>query len=241
MLLRFENAKWIQGYTYTGRTLHPLVSTFSNIKYLYLGELREPKNLNFLSCFPKLEVLILSKCRFNDISGLLNCRNLKRLGFQNCTGKPINSIILAGMVQLTTLAIANTPVTNYTFLSNLTRLNILEISDTDNFDDAQLRRISRHTNISYLNISQNPITDISIISNLTNLQQLAIHRTQITNLSPILNFTNLKALKIIEIPVTDISCVRELPNLQNLYVSENMEIEGQPVINDPDHGIYVCE
>ena len=79
------------------------------------------------------------------------------------------------------------------------------------------------TNLTYLHLYANDITDISPLAGLTNLTYMNIaFSTNITDISPLAGLTNLKFLSLIKTNITDISPLAGLTNLMDLdlaYIS----------------------
>jgi leucine-rich repeat-containing protein len=76
-------------------------------------------------------------------------------------------------------------------------------------------------NLTGLDLSENPIQDISALANLTNLTSLYLHYTQIQDISLLANLTNLTSLYLSDNQIQDISALVNLTNLTKLYLSEN--------------------
>jgi Leucine-rich repeat (LRR) protein len=55
----------------------------------------------------------------------------------------------------------------------------------NNFTDTTLEIIGNISNLEWINLNGNPISDLALISNLTNLQQILIDSTGVTNLEPL--------------------------------------------------------
>lgn len=74
--------------------------------------------------------------------------------------------------------------------------------------------------LEYLNLNQNyTIEDISPICNLTNLKYLSLYSNPISDISGIGNLTKLTELYLMYTPVSDISSLNGLVNLEILYLS----------------------
>jgi len=96
--------------------------------------------------------------------------------------------------------------------SNLTYLGLANESITD------LAPLSSLIKLEYLNLNQNyTIEDISPIYNLTNLKTLIIYSNPITDISGLGNLTKLIYLDILGTPISDISSLANLVNLEILY------------------------
>ena len=100
------------------------------------------------------------------------------------------------------------------YCTNLTYLALGLESITD------LTPLSNLSKLEYLNLNQNyTIEDISPIYNLVNLKTLIIYSNPIKDISWLGNLTNLTYLDILDIPISDISSLSNLVNLETLYAS----------------------
>ncbi|EHT9625519.1 leucine-rich repeat domain-containing protein [Listeria monocytogenes] len=92
----------------------------------------------------------------------------------------------------------------------ITGLSLLSLSGMENL-----------TNLGFLDLANNQISDISPLSNLTNLRILWIANNQISDISPLSNLTNLSSLDLANNQISDISPLSNLTNLDNLYLANN--------------------
>lgn len=114
-------------------------------------------------------------------------------GFHIKNYKTISLNGLEHCTNLVYLALANESITNLGPLSNLIKLE-------------------------FLNLNQNyTIEDISPIYNLLNLKTLIIYSNPIKDISGLGNLTNLTYLDILGTPISDISSLASLVNLETLY------------------------
>lgn len=79
------------------------------------------------------------------------------------------------------------------------------------------------TNLEYLDLSENEITDISPIKNLKKLEMLEIDRNIIEDISPLKDLTNLKHLNLYSNYIKDISPLKNLVNLEFLDLHYNLD------------------
>ncbi len=77
------------------------------------------------------------------------------------------------------------------------------------------------TNITYLSLTNNNISDISALKNLVNLNELYLGLNDVTDISPLENLINLKILDLGTNEITDISILEELCNLEDLDLFGN--------------------
>ena len=77
------------------------------------------------------------------------------------------------------------------------------------------------TALTYLNLSDNPIGDISVLGDLTTLTTLYLPGCSISDISVLGNLTNLKTLYLTHNSISDISVLANLTKLKTLYVKGN--------------------
>ncbi|MCL1475189.1 protein phosphatase 1 regulatory subunit 42, partial [Argonema antarcticum] len=77
------------------------------------------------------------------------------------------------------------------------------------------------TNLTYLELYNNQITDLSGLSTLTNLTYLNLYSNQITDLSGLSTLTNLTSLILYNNQITDLSGLSTLTNLTSLHLDNN--------------------
>ena len=135
---------------------------------------------------------------------------------------------LSSLVNLKTLSIWQTRVSNISCLSKLINLQSLNISQTL-VDDLML--ISELVNLRRLYISKMKISDLYPLAKLLNLHTLSATQTLIFDLSPIANLTNLQVLHISQTQIKDLSPLAELTNLQVIHLSKTNIKDISPLSN----------
>jgi Leucine-rich repeat (LRR) protein len=89
------------------------------------------------------------------------------------------------------------------------------------------------TNLTYLSLAINTITDISPLAGLTKLNELVLgSNQQLSNISALAGLTNLVTLNLVDCNLSNISVLQGLTNLDSLDISSN---EGVTSI-DPLYG-----
>lgn len=107
-------------------------------------------------------------------------------------------------------------VNRYSMLTNEEMIRMT--SKLTDQDTAPLRYC---TNVKYLDLSYNKITDISFLSGYTELECAILTLTSISDLTPLENCGNLTWLELFACPgVTDISGLTQLKNLKYLNLSQ---------------------
>ena len=106
-----------------------------------------------------------------------------------------------------------------------TALEELDLSGK-NLTDADLTNLSQMSSLKFLDLRDNPITDLSPIAGLTELEEFAVTCDQIGDLSPLSGLVNLEILRLAgdESGVgkfTDLTPLRGLTNLRTLHLPAN--------------------
>ena len=106
-----------------------------------------------------------------------------------------------------------------------TALTELDLSGK-NLTDADLTNLSQMSSLKFLDLRDNPITDLSPIAGLRELEEFAVTCDQIGDLSPLSNLVSLEILRLAgdESGVgkfTDLTPLRGLTNLRTLHLPAN--------------------
>ena len=124
------------------------------------------------------------------------------------------------LAAITSLRLDNKGITtlqtgDFDGLTGLTYLNLRDnsISDISALEDL--------TNLTWLSLSSNSISDISTLENLTNLTTLGLTGNSISDISTLQNLTNLITLYLGDNSISDISTLEDLTNLIKLYLPSN--------------------
>ena len=99
------------------------------------------------------------------------------------------------------------------------------------------------TNLTYLDLSDNAIQDVSALARLTNLKRLELLGNQISDIKPIAGLTNLTYLELRGNQISDVSPLVDLINLEELYLVGNPIKNQKPLLvllrKNPDVKIYL--
>ena len=85
----------------------------------------------------------------------------------------------------------------------------------------ELTGLEHATQLGFLDLGGNQISDISPLSELVNLEVLRLGGNQITDVSPLAGLVNLKELVLSYNRIADISPLAGLANLKNLRIQGN--------------------
>ena len=134
-------------------------------------------------------------------------------------------ITQAEMATLTDLEARNKNIRDLTgleFATSLTRLDLRSVwvpTGADYNRISNLLPLSGLTNLRYLDLFSNDITDVSALSGLTNLTHLRLGWNEdITDISALAGLTNLERLDLRQTGITDISALAGLTRLQLLQL-----------------------
>ena len=125
----------------------------------------------------------------------------------------------ADMLGLTSLNLSNRGVADLTGLQHATNLQWLWIRWNSITDFSPLSGL---INLQHLDAHDNPgLVDISPLSGLVSLQTLVLRWNDITDISPLSGLTNLRELNLFYCDVSDLSPLAGLTNLQRLDLNRN--------------------
>jgi len=218
-------------YPFEIEDISPLsyLTNLTRLSFGYQGilDISPLKHLTNLSELNFYDVILAT-----DFSALKNLKNLKiltlfwggyRLGNADKNGNRIlldNSIItlVADLVSLEELHIAETVVTDISLLANLKKLTELTIADSQIFDISPLENLK---DLTTLNFGNSQTRDFNSLSNLTKLKKLFLYGNKIKDTSFLGNLSNLDSLYLKDNKITDISSISKLVNLKQLNLSNN--------------------
>ncbi len=103
-------------------------------------------------------------------------------------------------------------------MRSLTNLSYLDLSDNQISDITSLRLL---TNLSHLELENNQISDITSLQLLTNLSHLKLENNQISDITSLRSLTNLSHLELDNNQISDITSLRSLTNLSHLELDYN--------------------
>ena len=127
---------------------------------------------------------------------------------------------LSGLTSLQSLDLSQTQVSDLAPLSGLTSLQSLDLSQTQVSDLAPLAGL---TSLQSLNLSRTQVSDLTPLAGLTSLQSFNLSQTQVSDLAPLAGLTSLQSLVLWATPVSDLAPLAGLASLQLL------DIMGTPV------------
>jgi len=135
---------------------------------------------------------------------------------------------LGQLIDLRSLDLSGTSVSDLNPIRNLTDLVELNLADTKIEDLSSLKYSDK---LVRLNISRTGIKDISVLERMTNLVRLEMSETNIGDLGPIRELSGLKYLDIEGTPVASLAGLEGLVNLDELNVSRTAVSDLSPLTN----------
>ena len=154
-------------------------------------------------------------------------RNL-RSAVEQLLGKAQGATItVAEMETLDVLSAINKNITNLTGLEAATQLTILDLRDNPLSDISPLAGL---TNLTVLRLARNNITDISPVVRLTKLTVLNLRDNSVSDISAIAGLTNLTVLRIDINSISNISPLSRLTKLTQLYLGQNSISDLSPLV-----------
>lgn len=160
----------------------------------------------------KQQVTIKDSVRLSDIK---NITTLQTLDISNNTF--IQSIEpLAQLLNLQSLNVSGTSVSDLTPIRNLTELTELNLSNTRIKDLTALRYSDKMQKLILANVH---VEDISVLIKMPELQELDLRSTKVIDFAPLSALSNLRILNLRETQVTDLSSVTNLMHLEELDIS----------------------
>ena len=211
-------------------------------------------DLGPLANLTRLTTLVLGNNNITDISPLANLVNLERLELQNNRITDITPLEnLTNLIHLDTqnnpIFDADSPVVDIpdpNLRAGLREilglpadspipLNLMRQVPTLVFgarDITNIEGLQHATNLWYLNLSGNPISDISPLAALVKLERLDLFRCDnIVDVSPLSELYSLRHLELSKNKIRDVTPLANLHNLERLYINRNRIIDHSPLDN----------
>ena len=118
------------------------------------------------------------------------------------------------------------PISNFEPLSNLAKLEILDLS-ASRFSNLSL--LAHLTNLRSLSVGGTRVKKTAPLANLTNLQTLNLQGTQVKDAAPLANLTNLQTLNLQGTQIKDAAPLAGLTNLQSLSLRGTQVKDAAPL------------
>lgn len=196
-----ENAANLESITIDSNHLEDIellnyISNKEKIKRIAVYSNYAFENINFLNDFKNVESLFLS-INSTDYSAINNVKKLKSLGLFECIGDDFFLPAL-DLEELQTLYIFPEKEKEYntTFVNSIQNSKQLETFAARKVIFENIDFLEDKTNLSYLDLGNCNISDISVIANLTNLEYVYLDNNRIMDATPLYNLPNLKYVQL---------------------------------------------
>ena len=209
------------------------ISDFTGIELLGLEHLYiDYHHLTSLEPFAELTSLRVLDIEGNEVSDLSPILNMTGLEVLRLGGNPIDQIDdLVHFPQLRELSLFETNVSDLSVISNLERLERLDISNI-NVGMSDLAELSGLTGLKRLVIGDVLIDGLDFLSNMTMLEELILfNNREISDLRPLSNMTSLTHLEVSNNRLEEISVLESLVNLERLSLAGNEIEDVRPLRN----------
>ena len=199
-----------------------------NLYYFYISNVSNISNLSFLSNLEGINVggLTVFNSSLTTLNGIEHLTSLTNLYISDCHSLSDISAV-SYLTNLKSLYISGGSVKNADAISNLTKLEQVDLSNNDLRAIPDLSRIEAffddetiENNYVYFRVNNNPnLTDISKIAN-TKLKDFSLYQVNVSDVSPLKNMPNLKNIYIYQVPnLTDVSVIAEMEDLKTVSIS----------------------
>ena len=164
-----------------------------------------------------------------NLESAVTVEDMKRLIELNLDCKGVYDLTgIEYAVNLKKLIISNIMELDTSALTKLTHLKYLHI-ECCNLTNEDIKVLENLTNLEYLSLKYNKISDISVLRNLHKLEELTIIGSNIEDISPLSNLTSLKYLNLSGNKIKDISAMNKLVSLKIVNLDNN-QISSVPTL-----------
>ena len=132
------------------------------------------------------------------------------------------------MLELRSLSLLGTTISDLTPLANLTGLQHLDLDRTSIKD---LTPLSNLAALESLDLNWTSVSDVTPLANLTGLRRLILDGTPVSDLTPLSNLTALESLSLGWRPASDVTPLANLTGLQHLDLSITSVSDLSPLSN----------
>ena len=195
--------------------LSPLANLIA-LEYLNVHSNPEIESIAPLENLSNLQTLILANVSVEEDLKVL--QNLKHLTYLNLRRSGVKDLTpIAGLTNLEYLNLYNNPeIQSIQPLQNLVGLRTLILGNIPVGEEIAV--LDKLRQLTYLNLRNTGLTDISMLSHLSNLEYLNLHSNpDIRSLMPIKNLSALRSLILANVPVGDeVGILKGFPDLRRL-------------------------
>ncbi|MDR0782219.1 MAG: protein kinase [Propionibacteriaceae bacterium] len=125
----------------------------------------------------------------------------------------------------TTPLVTGVTIRGITYSTDLTELTITDQELTT----PEIKQLCHMVNLTYLDLSNNLIRDLSSLNDLTHLWELRLTGNRISDVSPLAGLVNLRVLHLNKNQINEIEPLSELTKLTELRLSDNKVVNLTPL------------
>ena len=175
------------------------------VKYLNIGQNKDPLKRNGLNLMPNIEVLGIGYTSIDDITPVYKFKKLKQL------------------------YVSRTGIKDYSFIKNIPTLEGIDFSENDIQDISFLKD---YPNLKLVSAAGNNIENIDVLKNLTNLESLNLDNNKIKDISALKDLNHLRAVSLENNNITKLDALSNKNELERLFLSNNSGLELSTLKND---------
>ena len=175
------------------------------VKYLNIGQNKDPLKRNGLDLMPNIEVLGIGYTSIDDITPVYKFKKLKQL------------------------YVSRTGIKDYSFIKNIPTLEGIDFSENDIQDISFLKD---YPNLKLVSAAGNNIKNIDVLKNLTNLESLNLDNNKIKDISALQDLNHLRAVSLENNNITKLDALSSKNELERLFLSNNSGLELVTLKND---------
>ena len=175
------------------------------VKYLNIGQNKDPLKRNGLALMPNIEVLGIGYTSIDDITPVYKFKKLKQL------------------------YVSRTGIKDYSFIKNIPTLEGIDFSENDIQDISFLKD---YPNLKLVSAAGNNIENIDVLKNLTNLESLNLDNNKIKDISALQDLNHLRAVSLENNNITKLDALSSKNELERLFLSNNSGLELATLKND---------
>ena len=175
------------------------------VKYLNIGQNKDPLKRNGLDLMPNIEVLGIGYTSIDDITPVYKFKKLKQL------------------------YVSRTGIKDYSFIKNIPTLEGIDFSENDIQDISFLKD---YPNLKLVSAAGNNIENIDVLKNLTNLESLNLDNNKIKDISALKDLNHLRAVSLENNNITKLDALSSKNELERLFLSNNSGLELVTLKND---------
>ena len=168
------------------------------VKYLNIGQNKDPLKRNGLDLMPNIEVLGIGYTSIDDITPVYKFKKLKQL------------------------YVSRTGIKDYSFIKNIPTLEGIDFSENDIQDISFLKD---YPNLKLVSAAGNNIENIDVLKNLTNLESLNLDNNKIKDISALKDLNHLRAVSLENNNITKLDALSSKDELERLFLSNNSGLE----------------